>query len=89
MVITSALHAEGPGFEPQWNQRYLFFFPHRVVTFSLGFLFFSPDGQPYKLIKKVQVLHEVEEERCVELGAERPTSQESPAQVARLAERQP
>lgn len=21
VVITSALHAEGPGFKPQWNQR--------------------------------------------------------------------
>ncbi len=31
VVVTSALHAEGPGIEPQRNQRYIFSFYYQLL----------------------------------------------------------
>lgn len=47
MVITSALHAEGPGFEPQWNQRPA---AHFRALPQLFIIFFKDDESQFRVV---------------------------------------
>lgn len=87
MVITSALHAEGPGFEPQWNQRrslLLFPVPHtqhyryldcNEYRFVLFFFFFPVEmGNRLSPSKRSKPCVGWRSEKQ---GAERPLTQDS------------